>query len=65
MINAVSLIEQPVNEPVLSHAPGTAERKELPFVISDAVDAVTGVLERGWERTQNAVNADRKSRNSS
>jgi PTH1 family peptidyl-tRNA hydrolase len=43
----------------------TAERKELPFVISDAVDAVTGVLERGWERAQNSVNAERKSRNSS
>jgi PTH1 family peptidyl-tRNA hydrolase len=43
----------------------TAERKELPFVISDAVDAVTGVLERGWERAQNSVNAERKSRSSS
>ena len=41
----------------------TVERKELPFVISDAVDAVTAVLERGWERAQNAVNAERKSRN--
>jgi PTH1 family peptidyl-tRNA hydrolase len=41
------------------------ERKELPFVLSDAVDAVTGVLERGWERTQNEVNGDRRSRNSS
>jgi PTH1 family peptidyl-tRNA hydrolase len=41
------------------------ERKELPFVLSDAVDAVTGVLERGWERTQNAVNGERKSRNPS
>ncbi len=43
----------------------TVERKELPFVLSDAVDAVTGVLERGWDRAQNAVNGDRKSRNSS
>jgi PTH1 family peptidyl-tRNA hydrolase len=41
------------------------ERKELPFVLSDAVDAVTGVLERGWDRAQNTVNAERKSRNSS
>jgi PTH1 family peptidyl-tRNA hydrolase len=41
------------------------ERKELPFVVSDGVDAVTGVLERGWERAQNDVNADRRSRNSS
>ena len=40
-----------------------AERKELPFVISDAADAVTAVLERGWERAQNAVNAERKSSN--
>ena len=43
----------------------TVERKELPFVLSDAVDAVTGVLERGWDRAQNVVNAERKSRNSS
>jgi PTH1 family peptidyl-tRNA hydrolase len=41
------------------------ERKELPFVLSDAVDAVAGVLERGWDRTQNSVNGERKSRNSS
>jgi PTH1 family peptidyl-tRNA hydrolase len=41
------------------------ERKELPFVLSDAVDAVTGILERGWDRAQNAVNGDRRSRNSS
>ena len=41
-----------------------AERKELPFVVGDAVDAVTGVLERGWDRAQNVVNAERKSRNS-
>jgi PTH1 family peptidyl-tRNA hydrolase len=38
------------------------ERKELPFVLSDAVDAVTGILERGWERAQNSVNGERKSR---
>ena len=38
----------------------TAERKELPFVISDAVDAATAVLERGWERAQNLVNAERR-----
>jgi PTH1 family peptidyl-tRNA hydrolase len=43
----------------------TVERKELPFVLADAVDAVTGVLEHGWERAQNVVNGDRKSRNSS
>ena len=42
----------------------SVERKELPFVLSDAIDAVTGVLERGWDRAQNAVNGDRKSRNS-
>ena len=42
----------------------TVERKELPFVLSDAIDAVIGVLERGWERAQNAVNGDRRSRNS-
>jgi PTH1 family peptidyl-tRNA hydrolase len=42
-----------------------AERKELPFVVADAVDAVAGVLEHGWERAQNAVNAERRSRNSS
>jgi PTH1 family peptidyl-tRNA hydrolase len=38
------------------------ERKELPFVLSDAVDAVMGILERGWERAQNSVNGERKSR---
>ena len=43
----------------------TPERKELPFVVGDAVDAVTGILEHGWERAQNSVNGDRKSRNSS
>jgi PTH1 family peptidyl-tRNA hydrolase len=43
----------------------TVERKELPFVVADAVDAVTGILEHGWERAQNSVNGDRKSRNSS
>jgi PTH1 family peptidyl-tRNA hydrolase len=41
------------------------ERKELPFVVSDAVDAATGVLELGWERAQNSVNGERRSRNSS
>jgi PTH1 family peptidyl-tRNA hydrolase len=41
------------------------ERKELPFVVADAVDAVTGVVELGWERAQNSVNGERKSRNSS
>jgi PTH1 family peptidyl-tRNA hydrolase len=41
------------------------ERKDLPFVLGDAVDAVTGVLELGWERAQNSVNGERKSRNCS
>src|SRR5437764_5043607 len=45
---------------VLRDFSGT-ERKELPFIVGDAVDAVTAVLERGWERAQNAVNAERKS----
>jgi PTH1 family peptidyl-tRNA hydrolase len=33
------------------------ERKELPFVLSDATEAVDSVLRSGWERTQNTVNA--------
>ena len=35
----------------------TVERKELPFLLSDATDALEGVVRAGWERTQNAVNA--------
>jgi PTH1 family peptidyl-tRNA hydrolase len=35
----------------------TVERKELPFLLSDATDALDGVARTGWERTQNLVNA--------
>jgi PTH1 family peptidyl-tRNA hydrolase len=35
----------------------TVERKELPFLLSDATDALDGVVRAGWERTQNTVNA--------
>jgi PTH1 family peptidyl-tRNA hydrolase len=38
------------------------ERKELPFVISDAVDAVVLVVQEGWERAQERVNGERRSR---
>src|SRR5918911_4992702 len=38
------------------------ERKELPFVISDAVDAVTSVAVDGWDRAQGRINGERKSR---
>jgi PTH1 family peptidyl-tRNA hydrolase len=40
----------------------STERKELDFVISDAVDAVTAVLGDGWERAQSAVNTVRRAR---
>lgn len=33
------------------------ERKDLPFLVSDAADALEGVARTGWDRTQNAVNA--------
>jgi peptidyl-tRNA hydrolase, PTH1 family len=39
-----------------------AERKDLPFVISDAVDAVVLLAREGWERAQEQVNGDRRSR---
>ncbi len=40
------------------------ERKELDFVISDAVDAVQAVVAQGWERAQGLTNTQRRSRNS-
>ena len=38
------------------------ERKELPFVVSDAVDAIVLVAQEGWERAQEQVNGERRSR---
>jgi PTH1 family peptidyl-tRNA hydrolase len=38
------------------------ERKELPFVISDAVDAIVFAAQEGWERAQERVNGRRRSR---
>ena len=38
------------------------ERKELPFVVADAVDAVERVLRDGWEGAQSVVNGQRRSR---
>jgi PTH1 family peptidyl-tRNA hydrolase len=38
------------------------ERKELPFVVADAVDAVDAVIRDGWDRAQERVNGTRKSR---
>jgi peptidyl-tRNA hydrolase, PTH1 family len=39
-----------------------AERKELPFVVTDAVDAVDAVIRDGWLKAQETVNGTRKSR---
>jgi PTH1 family peptidyl-tRNA hydrolase len=39
-----------------------SERKELPFLVTDAVDAVDAVIRDGWVRAQEKVNATRKSR---
>jgi PTH1 family peptidyl-tRNA hydrolase len=33
-----------------------SEREEVPVVLVEAADVVTGVLRDGWERTQNVVN---------
>jgi peptidyl-tRNA hydrolase, PTH1 family len=38
------------------------ERKELPFLVGDAVDAVDAVIRDGWVRAQETVNGSRKSR---
>jgi PTH1 family peptidyl-tRNA hydrolase len=38
------------------------ERKELPFVLSDAVDAIVLVARDGWDRAQERVNGERRSR---
>ena len=38
------------------------ERKELPFLVADAVDAVDAVIRDGWVRAQERVNGTRKSR---
>ncbi len=38
------------------------ERKELPFVLADAVEAVTLTVREGWERAQERVNGERRSR---
>jgi PTH1 family peptidyl-tRNA hydrolase len=38
------------------------ERKELPFVLSDAVEAIVLVAQEGWERAQERVNGGRRSR---
>jgi peptidyl-tRNA hydrolase, PTH1 family len=38
------------------------ERRELPFVLSDAVDAVQFVAQEGWDRAQERVNGERRSR---
>jgi PTH1 family peptidyl-tRNA hydrolase len=39
-----------------------SERKELPFLVTDAVDAVDAVIRDGWVRAQEKVNATRRSR---
>ena len=46
---------------VLRDFSGT-ERKELPFVVTDAVDAVDAVIRDGWLKAQERVNGTRKSR---
>jgi peptidyl-tRNA hydrolase, PTH1 family len=38
------------------------ERKELPFLVGDAVDALDGVLRDGWLRAQEKVNGARGTR---
>jgi PTH1 family peptidyl-tRNA hydrolase len=38
------------------------ERKELPFMIADAVDAIILVAQEGWDRAQERVNGERRSR---
>jgi PTH1 family peptidyl-tRNA hydrolase len=39
-----------------------SERKELPFLVVDAVDAVDAVIRDGWVKAQERVNGTRKSR---
>ena len=39
-----------------------AERKELPFLLADGIDAVERVLGAGWEGAQNVVNGQRRSK---
>jgi PTH1 family peptidyl-tRNA hydrolase len=46
---------------VLRDFSGT-ERKELPFIVGDAVDAVDAVIRDGWVRAQEKVNGTRRSR---
>jgi PTH1 family peptidyl-tRNA hydrolase len=46
---------------VLRDFSGT-ERKELPFVVTDAVDAVDAVIRDGWLKAQETVNGTRRSR---
>jgi PTH1 family peptidyl-tRNA hydrolase len=38
------------------------ERKELPFVVADAADAVERVLRDGWDGAQSVINAQRRSK---
>lgn len=38
------------------------ERRELPFVVADAVEAIERVLAEGWEGAQNAINGQRRSK---
>jgi peptidyl-tRNA hydrolase, PTH1 family len=44
------------------HDFSATERKELPFVLSDAVDAIVLAAQEGWERAQERVNGERRSR---
>jgi peptidyl-tRNA hydrolase, PTH1 family len=46
---------------VLRDFSGT-ERKELPFLVTDAVEAVDAVIREGWVKAQERVNGTRKSR---
>jgi PTH1 family peptidyl-tRNA hydrolase len=46
---------------VLRDFSGT-ERKELPFIVADAVEALDAVIRDGWVRAQEKVNGTRKSR---
>jgi peptidyl-tRNA hydrolase, PTH1 family len=44
------------------HDFSAAERKELPFVLADAADAVVLTVREGWDRAQERVNGERRSR---
>ena len=41
---------------------GPVERKDLPFVVADATEAIERVLREGWDGAQSVVNGQRRSR---